>query len=231
MISRRVPGFLPSTSGLHFPNEFVTEPLIRFGLGRASIPIGNAAKGLCGGMVFAVHDLFRYGLSPPADLSPPRRGTRLFRYLLGRLFSSFDLPVGPLRYWLWQVLPAGDRFAIRGLAWRTIRSHWPRVRADLDAGRPSPLGLVRARSINPLVLGRNHQALAYGYDLDEASARLVIHVYDPNHPDDDDCALSLSVGEPTRATPIDYVAGELPVRGFFRTRYRPKDPSAIAATA
>jgi hypothetical protein len=230
VMSRRVPGFLPSTSGLHFPNEFAPEPLMRFDFGRASIPIGNAANGLCGGMVFAVHDLFRYGLPPPPDRSPPRRGTRLFRYLLGRLFASFNLPAGPLRYWLWQVLPAGDRVGVHGLAWRSIRDHWPRVRADLDARRPSPLGLVRARSINPLVLGRNHQVLAYGYDLDEAAHTLVLHVYDPNHPDDDGCALSLSVADPTRATPIDYVAGEHPVRGFFRTRYRPKDPSGIAGT-
>ena len=231
MISRRVPGFLPSTNGLHFANDFARGPLFRFGLGRASIPIGNAANGLCGGMVFAVRDLFEHRLAPPPVRTAPQPGNQLFRYLLGRLFASFDLPTGPLRYWLWQVLPSGDRFAVRGLAWRTIRGHWPKIRADLDAGRPSPLGVVRARSINPLDLGQNHQVLAYGYDLDEAAAVLTIHVYDPNHPDDDGCGLSLSVADPTKAAPVGYVAGEPPVRGFFRTRYAPKDPSAIAGTA
>lgn len=228
MISRRVPGFAPSTNGLHFANDFAHEPLFRLGLARASIPIGNAANGLCGGMVFAVRDLFEYRRTPPPDRAPPRRGTVLFGYLLGRLFSSFNLPVGPLRYWLWQILPAGDRFTVRGLAWRTIRGHWPKIRADLDAGRLSTLGLVRTRSVNPLDLGRNHQVLAYGYDLDEDGSKLTIHVYDPNHPDDDGCALSLSPAEPTQSTPVGYVSDELPVRGFFRTTYRTKDPSAIS---
>lgn len=230
MISRRVLGFLPSTNGLHFSNDFAPEPLFRVGLGRATISIGNAADGLCGGMVFAVRDLFEHRLRPPPNRTPPQSGTKLFGYLLGRLLASFNLPVGPLRYWLWQILPAGDRFGVRGLAWRAIRGHWPKIQADIDSGRPSALGLVRTRSINPLVLGRNHQVLAYGYDLDEGGDGLVIHVYDPNHPDDDHCAFSLSVADPTRATPIDYVGGELPVRGFFRTRFRPKDPSAIAGT-
>jgi hypothetical protein len=231
VISRRVPGFAPSTNGLHFANDFADEPLLHLGLGRASIPIGNAANGLCGGMVFAVRDLFEYGRPPPPDRAPPRRGTVLFGYLLGRLFSSFNLPVGPLQYWLWQVLPAGDRFAVRGIAWRTIRGHWPKIRADLDAGRLSTLGLVRTRSVNPLDLGRNHQVLAYGYDLDEDRSRLTIHVYDPNHPDDDGCALSLSPAEPAQATPVGYVSGEPPVRGFFRTTYRTKDPSGISGTS
>ena len=231
MISKRVPSFAPSTNGLHFANDFADEPLFRIGLGRASIPVGNAAKGLCGGMVFAVRDLFEHGRPPPPDRAPPRRGTALFAYLVGRLFSSFNLPMGPLRYWLWQILPAGDRFAVRGIAWRTIRGHWPKIRADLDAGRLSTLGLVRTRSFNPLDLGRNHQVVAYGYDLDQDGSRLTIHVYDPNHPDDDGRALSLSPAEPTRATPVTYVSGELPVRGFFRTSYRTKDPSAIAGVA
>jgi len=223
-----VPGFAPSTNGLHFANDFAAQPLFRLGVGRASLPIGNAADGLCGGMVFAARDLFQYRLPPPPDRTPPPRGTSLFRYLLGRLFASFNLPTGPLRYWLWQILPAGDRFGLHGVAWRTIRGHWPRIRAELDSGRPSPLGVVRTRSVNPLDVGRNHQVLAYGYDLDETTDALTIRVYDPNHPDDDDCLLLLSVADPTRATPIGYLAGELPVRGFFRTRYRPKDPSAIA---
>src|SRR5438094_258115 len=97
LTSRRGPGFPPSTNGLHFANDFPAEPLFRLGVGRASLPIGNAADGLCGGMVFTARDLFQYRLSPPPDRTPPPRGTWLFRYLLGRLFASFNLPTGPLR--------------------------------------------------------------------------------------------------------------------------------------
>ena len=227
MISKRVPSFAPSTNGLHFANDFADEPLFRIGLGRASIPVGNAAKGLCGGMVFAVRDLFEHGRPPPPDRAPPRRGTALFAYLVGRLFSSFNLPMGPLRYWLWQILPAGDRFAVRGIAWRTIRGHWPKIRADLDAGRLSTLGLVRTRSFNPLDLGRNHQVLAFGYDLDEATMSLAVRVYDPNHPGDDSAALRLSLADPDGATAIEYEGGEDPVYGFFRTGYARPDADAV----
>src|SRR5206468_5395312 len=58
------------------------------------------------------------------------------------------------------------------------------------------------------------------YRLDEATSTLAIDVYDPNHPDDDSCVLSLSVADPTGPTAIAYVAGEAPVRGFFQTAYR-----------
>src|SRR5438034_2126463 len=189
-------------------------------MGALAVPIGNAANGLCGGMVLTARDLYERGVQPPSTREVPGPGTPLFRYLRRRLFDSFNLPMGPLRYWLWQLLPAGDRFGLHGLAWRTIRGHWPAIRAGIDAGHLVPLGVVRARSINPLRLSQNHQVLAYGYRLDEATSTLAIDVYDPNHPDDDSCVLSLSVADPTGPTAIAYVAGEAPVRGFFQTAYR-----------
>src|SRR5438105_12370064 len=123
--SARVPGFRPSSNGLGFSNAFPKGPLFRL----LGIPIGNASNGICGGMAFAARDLFEAGLRPPADTSPPAPGTPLFRYLVRRLFASFDLPLGPLRYLLWMMLPKGNRFGLRGVSWRTIRRHWPRVRS------------------------------------------------------------------------------------------------------
>ena len=220
-----MPGFAPSTNGLHFSNDFAAQPLFRLGVGRASLPIGNAADGLCGGMVFAARDLFQYRLPPPPDRTPPPRGTSLFRYLLGRLFASFNLPTGPLRYWLWQILPAGDRFGLHGVAWRTIRGHWPRIRAELDSGRPSPLGVVRTRSVNPLDVGRNHQVLAYGYHT--SPSEVTVGVYDPNSGQDDGIYIRFDPRAPARPTTFGHnINISHPVRGFFRTAYAPAPPPA-----
>jgi hypothetical protein len=219
MESMSVHGFLPSTYALHFPNDFPPGPIFRMGIGPARIPVGNAANGLCGGMVFAARDLFESGAPAPSDRTPPAREKPLFRYLVRRLFASFNLPGGPLRYWFWMALPTGDGAAARGLTGRSIHREWPKVKADVDHGKLSPLGLIRTRSINPLSLGLNHQVLAFGYRVDEAGGTVALAVYDPNHPDEDSVTLLVRVSGPRRG--IEYLPGELPVRGFFRTRYGP----------
>ena len=222
-----VPGFKPSVSGFHFANNFPRGPVLTLPipwLGR--VPLGNAANGLCGGMAFAVRDLFRAHRPPPPDTVPPPCGSPLFRYLVRRLFHSFNLPHGPWRYFSWMNLPDADTWTTRGLAWRTIRQEWPRIRNDLDNGVLASLGLLRLRSPNPFQMGRNHQVLAYGYQLDERTQDLAIHVYDPNYPDKDDLLLSLNLAEPRRKSPIVYSNGET-FRGFFHTRYRPADCTVL----
>jgi hypothetical protein len=224
----QVQGFAPSASGFRFPNSFPPEPVLAMGVGRRRLGIGNASNGLCGGMVFAARDLFEAGIPPPPATEPPAGGSPLYRYVVRRLFHSFDLPVGPARYMAWMVLPSGEgRFGLRGVAGRSLRREWPLIRRDLDRGVLSPIGLVRVHSFNPLELGRNHQVLAYGYELDTRSDRVTISVYDPNHPGDDGIALSFSL-KPGPDWEVAYVPGELPVRGFFRTRFRPADRGSLA---
>jgi hypothetical protein len=211
MASAHVPGFLPSTCGFRFANAFWPQPLFRLPLaGLGHLRVGNASRGLCGGMVFAVRDLFERGRPPPDDRQPPDYGSPLFAYLVRRLFHSFRLPWGPLRYYRW--MASGDE----RLLWHTARREWPRVRRDLDAGRLTALGLIRPRSRNPLALGENHQVLAYAYGLHEESGALVLAVYDPNHPGRDDVTLALNVRAPAG---IVASTGER-VRGFFHTPYR-----------
>jgi hypothetical protein len=219
--SKFVTGFKPSTCAFHFPNRFPPGPVLSIPIPTiGSIPIGNASGGLCGGMAFAVRDLFTAHLPPPADTEPPPSGSPLFRWLVGRLFSSFNLPTGPVRYFHCMNLPDGDTATTRGLAWRTLVEEWPRIKQDLDAGVLAPLGLIRIRSPNPLEMGRNHQVLAYGYELDDPGRRLRIHVYDPTYPDNDDLSLAVDVADPTGPSPLVYPHGES-FRGFFRTRFRP----------
>lgn len=224
-------GFLPSSNGFRFPNSFPRVPVRRIGIpGVVSIPIGDASNGLCGGMAFAARDHFEAGRPTPRDTSPPGEGTPLFRYLVDRLFDSFDLPMGPARY-LELMNPAlsdGDgvlsRFGIRprGRARRMITEEWPRIRADIDGGHPSPLGLVRVKSWNPLDLKLNHQVLAYGYTV--ADGRLTLRIYDPNRPGDDGISISLRIADPRRPTLVSSTLPGRPLFSFFRVPYRPSDP-------
>jgi hypothetical protein len=227
-----VPGFLPSENGLRFINAWPHEPNIEVDVPPfGTIPIGDASNGLCGGMVFTVRDVFEAGLQPLEDPQPDR-GTPLFDYIVRRLFDSFDLPGGVLKYFEWMNTPDGDTslwVAVRrGVAWKTLREEWPKVRADIDAGHPSPLGLVTVESGNPQDLGKNHQVLAYRYDL--IRDVLTLHVYDPNTERSraDDAFLRLHVEDPTKATPIQHTIqiGE-PIRGFFRADYTRRDPRSL----
>jgi hypothetical protein len=180
-------------------------------------------------MAFAARDYFDAKRTPPSDATAPGTGP-LYDYLVRRLIDSFSLPYGPIRYLelMNPALPDGETWLSRfglsphGRAWRMILQEWPKVRADLGAGRPSPLGLVKVKSLDPFQLGENHQVLAYGYDL--TGDRLTLHLYDPNHPARD-TTMSLSLGDPNRPIPIAYDPPS-PVFAFFRVDYRPATPPA-----
>jgi hypothetical protein len=222
--------FSPSASGFRFANSFPHVPVRRIGIpGVVSVPIGDASNGLCGGMVFAVRDYFEAGRTPPSDATAPGDGP-LFGYLVDRLFDSFDLPLGPARYLqlMSPLLPDGETFWTRlgfgphGRSWQMVRDEWPKVRADIDAGHPSPIGLVTVRSADPFDLKRDHQVLVGGYDLD--GDWVTLHLYDPNQPGRDDIALRFSSGDPTRPQTLAVAPVGLPVLAFFRVTYRPASP-------
>ncbi len=77
------------------------------------------------------------------------------------------------------------------LARRTLEVEWPRIRAAIDAGRLPMLGLVRHHGWNPFDLTKDHQVLAYGYEIDDASGAITIRIYDPNWPDRDDVTVTV----------------------------------------
>jgi hypothetical protein len=171
-------------------------------------------------MIFAVRDLFEVGLAPPPDTTPPAFDSPWFTYLVRRLLASFNLPGGPLKYLSWMGRADVDSWLGRGVAHWTARVEWPRIKSELDRGKLASLGLVRVRSTNPWKLGENHQVLAYGYDLNNVTGDWMIHVYDPNHPDREDVTLAFNLNSVTSVSRIVASTGE-PVRGFFRTPYRP----------
>ncbi|MEO7733673.1 MAG: hypothetical protein ABIY55_22100 [Kofleriaceae bacterium] len=214
----RVAGFLPSKNGLHFPNAWTQMPdytLQFFGL---SVPIGDASRGLCGGMVLTVKDFFAAGYHIPLDTVNPTTGTPLFTYIFWRLIDSFELPLGAWRYYLLQS-PLTSESAQRD----TMVTEWQLIKNDLDHNTLSPMALIHVHNNgDPNALGNNHQVLAYGYD--QTGNIATIWIYDPNHPDHDDQWISLDV---TTGLNVNSSDGS-PIYSFFHIGAPPHTPVPTA---
>ncbi len=229
MATNEVPGFRPSVHGLAFANAFPPGPTMRLGsFDPRVIGFGDASAGLCGGMALTARDLYEAGIAAPAaQTAPPDNGSPRFRALVRRQVQSLDWFRVPLRYLDLQALrpdPPG------GLAQRLRREpprvdavlrEWPRIRAEIDAGHPSVVGLIRAAGGSPWKLTRNHQVLAWGWEAGEG--RITLRVYDPNHPGRDDVELRVTIedvpGAPWRdRIRLAQTTGE-PLLGFFRQPY------------
>jgi hypothetical protein len=222
--------FLPSHDGFAFTNSWPSAPAVSVATAFGDIDVGNAADGLCGGMVFAALDYWYAGKTPPT--TQPAPGTPGYKFVVRRIIDSWHVPTGVAQYYTWMNLPDGDAgftaFGHRvivehGISGRTIQQQWPAIKADLDRQLPSALGIVTVASHNPADLGKNHQVLAFGYDL--AGPRVIVHVYDPNSGQDDDVTIEFDASKPTKATTFtSNIDIGHPVRGFFRTAYRPVAP-------
>jgi hypothetical protein len=229
-------GFLPSRDGFAFTNAWPPAPAITLPTPVRSIGIGNAAAGLCGGMVFAALDYWHAGARPPQARPVP--GSPLYRYLVRRLIASWNIPSGVARYYGWMNLPDGDShldllgrrmLPEHGVSSRTIAGQWPRLRASLDRGTPVPLGLVTVASTNPARLRHNHQALAFGYVA--SGSEVIVRVYDPNSGPDDSVGIRFGVSSPARAAEFQHnLRLDWPVRGFFVARYSPAVPPFLERT-
>jgi hypothetical protein len=224
--------FLPSRQGFSFTNSWPSEPAVVLATPFGKINIGNAAAGLCGGMVFAALDYWHVGAPPPARQPTP--DDPLYGYLVRRLIDSWHVPAGVAQYYQWMNLPDGDSgFDVlghhvvneRGLAWRTIEQQWPQITTDLAHGIPAALGLVTVASSAPASLGMNHQVLAYDYQA--SAAEVTVRVYDPNSGQRDDIYIRFSPGNPAKPTAFEHnISISHPVRGFFRTAYTMATPPA-----
>lgn len=211
----RIEGFLPSTHGFRFSNDFPCGPVVTMCLpGLRTLCFGDASCGLCGGMSFAVRDYFDEKRTVPESEEHPASGSELFNYLVRRLWDSFRLPGGPVRYYTWM------RLSDEAILEKTLREGWPRIREELDRGKLSALGFNRYRSSNPMNLGHNHQVLAYGYDWDSETNRVDLYIYDPDYSGRDDITLTFHLSGPEKAKGIVNSTGAT-VRGFFHTPYKP----------
>ncbi len=225
--------FRPSADGFAFTNSWPRQPALRVPTPFGRVALGNAAAGLCGGMVFAALDYWHADAAPPRDRPGPE--TPAYAFIVQRLIDSWHVPAGVAQYYQWMNLPDADRVfsvlghdvvAERGLSWRTLTVQWPQIRADLDNGVPVPLGLVTVASASPKDLALNHQVLAWAYEREGGrDGKVTVSVYDPNSGARDDVTLSFELGNPTGPTTFTHTIGiSHPVRGFFRTAYDPATP-------
>jgi hypothetical protein len=224
--------FQPSTNGFAFENSWPDEPAVSVASAFGPVNIGNASAGLCGGMVFAALDYWYAGQVPPS--TQPSAGSPLYKFLVRRIIDSWHVPTGVAQYYSWMNLPDGDAgftafghhvVVEHGISGRTILQQWPQIKTDLDRGIPSALGLVTVASHNPADLGHNHQVLASSYQTDGDT--VTITVYDPNSGQSDGVSLAFDTSQPTKATTFTTnIDIGRPVRGFFRTAYKPVKPPA-----
>jgi hypothetical protein len=221
MQERTVAGFLPSVQGFHFANAWPSGPTVRFGpLDPRWIGIGDAADGLCGGMVYTVGDLFAAGVAMVPDREPPANGSARFRAIVRRQIESLAFLTVPVRFWLRSALGgslAGDR------ARATFDREWPKAKALIDAGQVAMIGLIRVASANPMTLTRNHQVMAWGYGEDGRGVALLL--YDPNWPDRDDVTITIQLDPALRPSGLSQSTGE-PLLGWFVLPYSPAEPRA-----
>jgi hypothetical protein len=212
-LTQQVLDFRPSRHGLHFPNRFPPGPTVVLGpIDPSRFGIGDASGGLCGGMALTVADLFAAGIEPPPDREVPANGSRRHRALVRRQVQSLGWFRVPLRFWSVaafrpEAAAPWSRLLRRASRLDLALDHaWPRIRDDIDAGRPALVGLVRTASLNPLRLVTSHQVLAYGYRTEPGLVS--IRVYDPNWPDRDDVELRVHLAGNGRPASLDATTGE-----------------------
>ena len=221
--SVRVPGFLPSTRGFQFSNSgFPHRPDLILNTPFGTIPIGDASLGLCGGMAYAARDYFEAGTPVPPGNTHPEAGP-LFDFIVHRLIDSFDVPDGILKYLqlMDPALPDHEtdfsklNLAPHGRSWRMIVEEWPLIKADLDSGHLSPIALVLVKTRDFSQLGKNHQVLAYGYDL--RGSDLTLRIYDPNQQLNDTVTLTINLSQPDHSANVAFSGTS--IVSFFRTKY------------
>jgi hypothetical protein len=239
--SRRVAtDFLPSNDGFKFPNSWPNMPYSLPPLRGSVLDVkfGNAKSGLCGGMVFAALDYFNAGQQIPQQTTPPLgEGDPFFLYLVDRLFATFTGKSVTLMYALMEpAYPDGDEgfLSVIGLASGRAAvmaiEEFPIIRADIDAGRPSPMFLLTVRSLNPLDLGKCHQVLAYAYEC--RGHNVTLSVYDPNQPGRDDITLNFDKSDVSRRIVVQHNVAvrdedgvsRRPILCFARLDYTPRIP-------
>jgi hypothetical protein len=234
-----VAGFKPSTNGFNFSNSDwksmnikLPVVVINFPKPFGKVDISDSTQGLCGGMVYAVIDYYEAKQKLPQTALPPSKETDpLFLYLKSRLESSWDPSGSGANYikFMRHDYPDADEGVVQGLglmkgrSFVIARDEWPKIKADIDANKLSPLGLVQTISYNPVDIGKNHQVLCYAYEL--SASNVTLHIYDPNVPKNDTVRLKFNIGDLAKRIDIlRYVDGEYnakTINTIFRTSYSP----------
>ncbi|MFC1996744.1 hypothetical protein ACFLXI_03940 [Chloroflexota bacterium] len=185
-ITKHIP-FDPKKHGFKFVNSFLISPNI------LNVNLGSWNMGFCGGMSAASRHHFLNDSEIPQDKTTPKDGTPLFKKLLKRQITSTP-PELIAQMYDWQSAPnVADWWRKPSIGQRT-KSEWPKLKNELDNDRPTVIVLIRSYGYfdDPT---QNHQVLAYGYEYNPSTKDLLIYVYDPNKPGQEN-RLSMSLGLP-----------------------------------
>jgi hypothetical protein len=216
--------FSPAVDGFHFANRFVNDLGNIPGIGPVT------TSGRCGGMCFAALDYYNARVAIPpfreSDFASsngvPPDGNPLADYIYKRQIDSF-LVLSATKLVVFALAPDGPTFFLRGVTRWTKEDEWRKLKSSIDAGTPVTLGLVTATDLAGL--GHNHQVVAYGYDFDERTQAMTVHVYDNNHPD----AEVTLTSDPSKPHFFESTGEEW--RGWFVQNYSPQRPPAAAMLA
>jgi hypothetical protein len=235
----QVPGFKPSTHGLLFVNGSPSWPAgleLKTSIMGIPIRVDATQMGLCGGMAFLTRDIFESGRPQIPNISTPRIPLKLGEHIANRQLGSigFAAAAHPLfNKWmgLMALLDNDTLFGGRGLFHVTFDEVF-KIIADVDAGHPSPVGLILVQSAWPPDAFKNHVVLVWKYE--RSGDLMKLYTYDPNYGGNDSIAITIDMSGPTPVKPIvTNGTGTVPtpddgtkrVRGFFRMEYLASDPS------
>lgn len=213
--------FRPSIHGWPFPAPLFPEAHL---LGLGAPPSG---PGLGGGLCWAALDRYLRGTRVARDTPEPMPGDPLHAELVRRNAAAQGGVWERVREW--QERPDGswrDRLPVRVGGGRDLaamtRAQWPLIRRRLDAGEPVLLTLLgqadayrRSRAA--------WQVLATGWQ--RRDARIVLSLYDPARPDDDEVRLTFGPAGPLDAR----ITGGGALRGFFSVPYDRARPEPVRA--
>jgi hypothetical protein len=197
--------FHPQVHGFHFDNRFDNHV------------IGNLeTHGLCGGMAFASLDYYYAGMPIPThqpedfpDGKTPAEGSRLRNFIYKRMMNSVERNAAQ-----WLNVLANPVFSAK----RFTKRHLDDLRAEIDAGRPAPLGLIGTTKIIGGAAG-NHQVVCYGYNLSADGKSITFLIYDNNF-HDTEVTLTTNPDSPESIT-YSHGSGWI---AFFLSKYKTERP-------
>lgn len=186
--------FRPSIHGWPFGNSF-KYPII-WGL----TTINDV--GFCGGMCWRALHYFYHGLATPREIiKSPKPGEPFYDELRAAQEESLSASK-ILKIMQWQEKPdLSDRWNPRHSLGSETQDEWDGIKVILDQYRPVTLTVITSSNDgNVQHFKNNHRVVAYAYDYlsisgdpiapPGATKKIVISIYDPNFPMDDEVKLS-----------------------------------------
>ena len=180
----------------------------------------NNIYGLCGGMCATSMDFLLANRPIPQRHRRPGRVTPLHQYIHRRQVDSLTGGTQVARFVRWMSLPDTAVHLRTAEELKTLR-------ANLDKGVPTPIGMVYVSTKDTMQIWQNHQVLACTYEELE-NGRLRILIYDPNYPRRNDVFVESWLDGSGGYQSVQRIGKkQKTTRGYFTMPYEPIIPPAI----